>query len=331
MNKISIIVPVYNSEKYIDRLMSSILSQTYKNFELIFVDDYSTDSSLDICSNYSKKDDRIKIITNKKNLGVSKSRNVGIKASNYDWIMFIDSDDEIEDNMLEKMVAQIEEDTDFVFCGLKKYNNKKMCIADYYENDEIMDQQKLFSNIGKYLDKCLLQGPCGKLYKKRLITKHNLRFREDLSYGEDTLFVYNYLQYVNKLVCIKESLYHYNLSNSESLNLKFRNDKIDINIFLNKVLLKLISNYNTNSKDIYYNRNKIAYINYCDELINSKTKNKYLIIKKINNLDEIKNSFDKSSKTTQEKILKYCIFHNYIEIEIFFFEFKRIVKKIFCR
>ena len=327
MKKISIIIPIYNSEKYIDRLITSILSQTYKDFEIILVDDSSSDSSLNICYKYLKNDMRIKIIKNTKNLGVSKTRNVGIKEASSDWIMFIDSDDEIENRMLEKMVARIDKTTDFVFCGLKKYNNANECIANYYEDDEIMDYKQLFKNIGKYLDKCLLQGPCGKLYKKSIINQHNLKFKEDLSYGEDTLFVYNYLKLVNKIVCIKDSFYHYNLSNNESLNLKFRNDKIDINLFLNKELYELIKDYNSNSRDIYFNRNKIAYINYCDELTNSRISNKHSIIKRINSLDEIKNSFNQNKNTLQEYFLKHCILHGFIKVEIIFFIGKSIIKK----
>ena len=120
MNKlISIIMPVYNAEKYLNRSIESIMNQTYNNIEIILVNDGSTDNSLEICTSYQEKDNRIKLI-NQANKGVSFARNKGIDEATGDYIMFIDSDDYVEKNMIEDMVSKItEDDIDLVISGIK--------------------------------------------------------------------------------------------------------------------------------------------------------------------------------------------------------------------
>ena len=124
-DKISVIVPVYNVEDYLDRCINSIVKQTYKNLEIILVDDGSTDSSYKICNEWAKKDERIKVLHNK-NEGVSKARNVGIDASTGDFIAFVDSDDYIEETMFEKLLdKQKTNNSDIVFCRVNQINNNK--------------------------------------------------------------------------------------------------------------------------------------------------------------------------------------------------------------
>ena len=113
--KLSVIVPVYNTEKYLERCIDSIVNQTFKNVEILLINDGSTDNSIEICRRYEKNDERIKLI-NKQNSGVSETRNIGIENATGEFITFVDSDDEIALNMYEQMIgAANEKDADIVF------------------------------------------------------------------------------------------------------------------------------------------------------------------------------------------------------------------------
>ena len=117
MKKISVIVPIYNSEDYIDRCVRSIVEQSYKNIEIILVDDGSTDNSSMMCDEWAKNDKRVKVI-HKENGGVSSARNEGLKIAKGDYISFVDSDDYIDKKMIEKMLNQMEKgNTDLVICN----------------------------------------------------------------------------------------------------------------------------------------------------------------------------------------------------------------------
>ena len=123
---ISVIVPIYNSEKYLEQCIESIINQKYSNLEIILVNDGSVDGSLKICEKYAKKDNRIKVI-DKKNEGVSVARNVGMEVSSGQWISFIDSDDWIDPDMFEKMLAKSKDDDfDVIMCNcyINKNNNE---------------------------------------------------------------------------------------------------------------------------------------------------------------------------------------------------------------
>ena len=123
MKKISIVVPVYNVENYIEECINSIINQTYKNLEIILVDDGSTDSSGKICDKFAKNDDRIKVI-HKKNEGLGKTRNVRILESTGDYLFFVDSDDFIDLNTIEKLYNRSNNGTmDLVICDYYKYYN----------------------------------------------------------------------------------------------------------------------------------------------------------------------------------------------------------------
>ena len=125
MKKISVIIPVYNVEKYLYRCVDSVLGQTYYNIEVILIDDGSTDSSPEICDEYQKRDKRVKVI-HKKNSGAASSRNIGLSSAKGDYIAFIDSDDYIELDMYENMMKINEEyNCDIVLCDCYKENKTK--------------------------------------------------------------------------------------------------------------------------------------------------------------------------------------------------------------
>lgn len=201
MPKVSIIIPVYNVEKYISRCIESVLNQTFKDFELILINDGSQDNSLQIMNNYSD-DERIKII-DQKNMGPAKTRNRGIEEANGEYIMFIDSDDYIDDNYVENYFDCLNEaDYDLVIGGYQKINGNKI---------EFKRQLKdgIFS-------KYIVTGPVAKLYKKSFLTKNNIIFL-DTKASEDVYF--NLLAYSkNPNIKIIDNIGYYYVYNSNSLS-----------------------------------------------------------------------------------------------------------------
>lgn len=180
MPKVSIIVPVYNTAKYIKKCLDSILNQTNQDFEIIVIDDGSVDSSAEIIKSY--KNEKVKYFY-KQNGGISSSRNYGIEKATGDYILFVDSDDYINSGLLEQLNEYIEDDIDIVKFKLSKVNSKYEIIEKFdgpvFEN---MTGYEAF-NILCFKDK-LVDSPCVYLYKKSLFTQNNLKFTQD-TYHED--------------------------------------------------------------------------------------------------------------------------------------------------
>lgn len=216
---VSIIVPVYNSSLYLDECILSILNQDYSNFELILVDDGSTDNSLDRCYFYAAKDKRIKVF-HKENGGVSSARNFGLDVSTGDYILFVDSDDFCEFNMINMMISNIN-NNDLCICGIcirdssanfisnKSFSSSSMSIFDYCETIFLNNRTQLL---------------CGalynKLFKRSIITNNQIRFSEGISFAEDFMFIVDYIRYVNVIQIIDNILYNYrsNVQNSLTFN-----------------------------------------------------------------------------------------------------------------
>lgn len=208
MSLISIIVPVYNAEKTLNRCVSSILSQTFQDWELLLIDDGSTDRSGELCDEYASKDQRIEVV-HKKNGGVSSARNIGLYHAKGEWITFIDSDDEIPKNTFTDDCRYFEED---------------LIVGAYYEAKEGKEYHRWFLHSGVFLQDHLsefytenINAPIfgvvwGKLFRNRLCK--GLDFDTNMKIGEDTLFVMQYLQRVNKLRVIDKEVYVYHVPNN---------------------------------------------------------------------------------------------------------------------
>lgn len=219
---ITIIIPVYNVEKYLAKCIDSILNQTFTDWELILIDDGSKDKSGKICDESSYKDKRIKVI-HKTNEGVSKARNKGIELAKGEYICFIDSDDWIEPTYLKDFRTQ-EQQYDFYFSGAlydtydKVYSYKKY-IEKYCKNkSEIKNEffkQDLLSN----------GYPWGKLYKTQIIKDNKLKFNEKLTINEDHLFVFQYFSCINTLFITNTAGYHYTVFDNSGRKLSGRVNK----------------------------------------------------------------------------------------------------------
>lgn len=221
--KISIIVPVYNVEKYIEQSLLSLINQTLKDIEIIIVDDGCTDDSIKIVEKYAHKDKRIKIIRHKKNSGVSACRNTGIENATAEYLMFCDSDDFFATNMCEKMLDAITKDkTDIVVCGtniIYEANKQlKKSDDDYYKVK--------FSGIHDVSEKIITMCDVSfwnKIFKRTIIEKHKIRCPVGLKY-EDAYFFNAYMLWAKKISFLNEKLYNYRRRDGSIMNQTFQKD-----------------------------------------------------------------------------------------------------------
>lgn len=225
--KISVIIPVYNAEKTIGAILGKLISQSYQNIEVIAVNDGSKDSSWDVLQQFAKKDRRI-VAINQQNSGASSARNVGIKNATGEFIMFIDSDDDINDKLISELTSHIKSGSDFIMCGMSINGNEIIAPNVFIDDKKVITKYVLKS----LLTKNLLYGPCCKLFRRSIVVKNKIQFPEDVKYGEDTIFVLNYLRHANSITSIQQSLYSYNLqasglASSNAANAKFRHARTE--------------------------------------------------------------------------------------------------------
>lgn len=189
--KYSIIVPVYNVELVLPRCIESVLNQTVSDFELILVDDGSPDGSGSICDAYSERDSRVHVI-HQKNAGVSAARNAGIKAAQGEFIVFVDSDDFVEPDLLRYLS---ESDADFVMVSFGDYADNKVIRILLDDSEKWLLHSA--EGIRKYLNKCSTVFIWAKRYRKSIIDRNGISFREDMKINEDIIFNNDYLLCAN--------------------------------------------------------------------------------------------------------------------------------------
>ncbi len=300
---ISIIIPVYNIEKYLSRCIESVLDQTYQNLEAIFVNDGSTDNSLKILEEYQKKDKRIKII-NKENAGSGAARNDGIEQSKGEYLAFLDSDDWYEKDFLERLYKNLKENnSEIAMCNPKMvYNNKE-------RNKNINTYQFESIDLNKTPEKILgiLGMPVvwNKLYKRELIIKNAIRF-PNYSFSEDVEFLYKTFLYVNKVSKVEGYLYNY-YQREDSATKKIKKESIE-QVYQ---VLRNIENYiNSRFPDKleFFYQYEIQFIYSISVTFLSKINDDKKIKEKINRENNllIKN-IDKKVAFKNKKILIYYI------------------------
>jgi glycosyltransferase involved in cell wall biosynthesis len=212
---LSIIVPVYNASATLGRLVDEILGQSFTDFELILVNDGSTDSSSALIKNFATKDRRV-VAIDKENGGPSSARNRGLRAARGKYIMFADADDEIEAEIYGKMLAGMTPKIDLVTCGIKQRTIKNDRVAheeDVYQSDPRREKNENFKD---YILRLLgsdgrLYHPANKLYRREIIARNGLKFEEDLNFGEDLTFNLSYLKHCRDVAFVRTALYIYNL------------------------------------------------------------------------------------------------------------------------
>ncbi len=257
MPEISIIIPVYNSEKYLEKCITSILNQIFINFELILVNDGSIDNSRSICEKYKNKDKRIKLF-NIENSGVSSARNLGIENSKGKYIMFCDSDDYVESTWCEELYSLIEKNRHaYVGCAamIKDYRSireQKVCEKISDKLIDVITKKEYFCDYNLKL----FNSNWNKIYERDIILNNNVKFHTDLSLGEDLIFNLEYLRYVeDKIIFINKPLYNYILRNNESLDNKYHKNLFEIYKYLRTKTYEEAIRYKANNrefKDYFY-------------------------------------------------------------------------------
>ena len=204
--KISVIIPVYNSENYLVDCIESILNQTYKNFEIVIVNDGSTDGSKKICTNYQKLYNNIKLF-NIKNHGVSYARNFGIEKALGDYLYFMDSDDILFESCFEMFVnLNLSNNSLYCFNWLKYYKNTIPAFSLNKSTEKFINVEELIllnDNISSYL--------WNKFYFRSIIINNNIRFDENIHYCEDKIFNLNYIKYIDNIVYNSNVCYLYRI------------------------------------------------------------------------------------------------------------------------
>ena len=232
---VSIIVPVYNCEDRIRRCVESIIRQSYKNIEVLLVDDGSTDESGRICEEYAAADKRV-CVFHQKNAGVSAARNKGITLAKGQYIQFVDSDDYIAEDMTERLVESIKQNgTSCSICGYVYIQGKQIHEVQLREHYSIAPDE-LESECPGIFGKNILNPPWNKLYIREEIDSY---FDENLSLGEDLLFNLAYLKKAKKVSFVGVCPYYY-IENETSLTKQYRADLIQIAERLYKASMKFI-------------------------------------------------------------------------------------------
>lgn len=218
--KISVIIPVYNTEDRLKRCLDSVVAQTFKDFECIVVDDGSNDQSPRIIDEFAAKDSRFTAI-HKPNGGVSSARNEGLKVSKGEWVVFLDSDDSIKPNHLEAMLSIVEDGVDIIFTGYEQ-NIEENKIAKGHQYDRHVYHGK--DRIAEFLDSTDVLNymiPWDRMYRRIVIKNHNLKFDTNLSLSEDRLFCYQYLLHTSGIATISDITYVHDATDLNSLSYRF--------------------------------------------------------------------------------------------------------------
>lgn len=299
MNGLSIIIPVFNGEKSIYKCVNSIENNTNITYEIIIVDDCSTDNTCEIIDEIMKYNKRIKLIKNKNNIGVSASRNIGIKFSKYKFITFVDCDDYIINNIYDNIIKNDSEFELFIFNYYEEKDDIKFKSKYYLENIDL--------NSNKAIDYALLDkiplSVWSCIFNKSIIKNNNICFNEKVKIGEDNLFVLEYISYAK--IIKTRNIYGYVYKQNDSSVMHNLNENIlqlnNITKYFSKNLQKKV----TLNKDSYKVFISICNMKCIHAICNSNDHRKLMYLSKIYDKQKLK------------YIIKGNIYPKYMRIEAF--------------
>lgn len=330
--KISVIVPIYNVEKYLRNCIDSILAQTYKNLEVILVDDESPDKSPIICDEYRRMDNRVRVI-HKKNEGLGYARNTGLDIATGEYVVFVDSDDYIEKNMIKTLYDKLNEtNSDTVFCGLKRVypDGTVTNIPAYYNNMTFKDKEiidkVLLEMVGSKPeaadDTILYMSVWHAIYSNELIKKNKIRFPSEREFmSEDISFHIDYLRNSRVVTYVSDCLYYYrvnNLSLSKSYDAnRFERQKKLYSQILTKLSVFL-------SEDEYLEREQRRFLGGVRgriiDIVQNEKENKIEKIKYVNNdelVERVLKTYPYGKNPLRHRLFNYLIKHK-ANISLFF-------------
>ncbi len=297
---VSVVIPVYNVEKYLNNTIDCVLNQTYKDYELLLIDDGSTDSSGKICDTYAQGYDNIRVFHNQ-NQGPAKTRNFGIENAKGEYVAFIDSDDLIRENYLQAMMEGYQqEEVDLAMCGYERFDSETnettsthlVKEEEYSVLESNRELARLFTTPRTSLNGVSIWA---KIYKRNILMDYNIRFPENIDYEEDCCMNVQYYRHVRKTYIVNKSLYRYRqLKNSLS------------KVYKETTYANLVNGYNERMKFIkeFPNNKKL-----CDGV------NVVFLVVTMGNLKKIEaSSMNKKEKLqAYDRMLKYAELHHVID------------------
>jgi len=242
--KFSVVIPVFNVDAYLEECLESVLAQTVDDYEVLTIDDGSTDSSLKILKQFATKDQRIKVFC-KSNGGVSSARNYGIDKASGEYICFVDGDDIISPNFLESLHKAIEEGGDSSMCGFQTFNATQSTLLSIVpEKCGVISFEESVRAFYDFHQPIWQRNVWNRMYKKSIIQQQNVRFREDIHIKEDGLFVIEYLCASNGFVgCSDKILYFYRCNPNGAMGSLQRgfNTKLLSDLLAHKTLIRILA------------------------------------------------------------------------------------------
>lgn len=251
---VSVIIPVYNGAEFVEKCIRSVMEQSYRDLEIIVIDDGSTDNSYEICQKLAKEDDRIRLV-HQENAGVSAARNKGLDLAQGEYVTFVDADDLLLHNALNAMVKAFDLSVDFVIGSYEEYRLGRTTRIVKEKKDFMLDSDRnCFPEVDTHI-----VSPWAKLYKRQVIHENNICFDESIPYGEDHIFNVAYCRYVKHIKVIDDVVYRYWVGGFAS-SVKYH-DNINIS---NYSLLKAY-------EELYGERRATPFIKkkICDQLTHS--------------------------------------------------------------
>lgn len=291
MEKISVIMPAYNSEKFIKKSINSILNQTYSNIELLIINDGSKDSTKEKIFESLKNDDRIKYFEIQ-NSGSAVARNIGLDNATGDYIVFIDSDDFIDRNMFKIMIDKsLKFDADIVSCNLKWHYSNNAIKGEGLLKEGLFKKNDMIKNIypelfsAKTLEDTIPKTLVTKLYKRNLINKNMIRFNPELKMSQDIIFSINCLIYANSIYNLPEAYFYHYVRNESSRTNTYLKDAWKIMKINANELEKISSKFPEYplKKQLPYVtvKNSMTAIANVGRNVNGKSKEKYVELEEI--------------------------------------------------
>lgn len=268
---ISVIIPIYNSDKFLRKNLESLKNQTFQNFEAILIDDGSTDKSGIIADEFAEFDKRFKVF-HIKNGGVSNARNIGISNAKGKWIYFLDSDDEMEPNMLQVMIDNSKNSEMTVTSVFMEYTNNSSNRIICNKNMTLRTKNA----IGNYLismnpseKDLLLNYLWNRIFLKEVIDNNCIRFNTKITLGEDFLFICDFLKCCSSIILLDTPLYHYYIRGNISLSTKFNSNEYQRRLLMREALKNLYLNFGVwNNAADSFAINEGRYLIYGMEKIN---------------------------------------------------------------
>ena len=218
--KYSVIIPVYNAEKTLRRCLDSLVKQAFSDYELLLINDGSTDGSDAICREYASTYSCVRYLT-KENGGVSSARNLGLEQAEGEYILFVDSDDYVSEDYFESLSDALKNKAaDLLMFGYRNFGDisAEWDTGEFYEDSEIGIAERVSSAVRQYLFSSLWS----KTFKRQIIEQHNIRFANDLAIGEDQAFIFTFAMHIRSIGSIGDHLYNVDVSDGNSLSRKAR-------------------------------------------------------------------------------------------------------------